>query len=105
MEVLLYVRIAILFLLFSVTLSMNLDDNLIARLGFSVNLGLILVLATTCTLFVARRRELIVALIVFLSLNANMPADFSLHLGYDRDLYGGLMLALLLQPLLMRVLV
>jgi hypothetical protein len=104
MEVLLYVRIAILFLLFSVTLSMNLDDNLIARLGFSVNLGLILVLATTCTLFVARRRELIVALIVFLSLNANMPADFSLNLGYDRDLYGGLMLALLLQPLLMRVL-
>ena len=104
MEVLLYVRIAILFLLFSVTLSMNLDDNLIALLGFSVNLGLILVLATTCTLFVARRRELIVALIVFLSLNANMPADFSLNLGYDRDLYGGLMLALLLQPLLMRVL-
>jgi hypothetical protein len=104
MEVLLYVRIAILFLLFSVTLSMNLDDNLIARLGFSVNLGLILVLATTCTLFVARRRELIVALIVFLSLNANMPADFSLNLGYDRDLYGGLMLAVLLQPLLMRVL-
>ena len=104
MEVLLYVSIAILFLLFSVTLSMNLDDNLIARLGFSVNLGLILVLATTCTLFVARRRELIVALIVFLSLNANMPADFSLNLGYDRDLYGGLMLALLLQPLLMRVL-
>ena len=104
MEVLLYVRIAILFLLFSVTLSMNLDDNLIARLGFSVNLGFILVLATTCTLFVARRRELIVALIVFLSLNANMPADFSLNLGYDRDLYGGLMLALLLQPLLMRVL-
>ena len=104
MEVLLYVRIAILFLLFLVTLSMNLDDNLIARLGFSVNLGLILVLATTCTLFVARRRELIVALIVFLSLNANMPADFSLNLGYDRDLYGGLMLALLLQPLLMRVL-
>lgn len=104
MEVLLYVRIAILFLLFSVTMSMNLDDNLIARLGFSVNLGLILVLATTCTLFVARRRELIVALIVFLSLNANMPADFSLNLGYDRDLYGGLMLALLLQPLLMRVL-
>ena len=104
MEVLLYVRIAILFLLFSVTLSMNLDDNLIARLGFSVNLGLILVLATTCTLFVARSRELIVALIVFLSLNANMPADFSLNLGYDRDLYGGLMLALLLQPLLMRVL-
>lgn len=104
MEVLLYIRIAMLFLLFSVTLSMNLDDNLIARLGFSVNLGLILVLATTCTLFVARRRELIVALIVFLSLNANMPADFSLNLGYDRDLYGGLMLALLLQPLLMRVL-
>ena len=104
MEVLLYVRIAILFLLFSVTLSMNLDDNLIARLGFSVNLGLILVLATTCTLFVARRSELIVALIVFLSLNANMPADFSLNLGYDRDIYGGLMLAMLMQPLLMRVL-
>ena len=36
MTVLIFARIAILFLLFMVTLSINLDDNLIARLGFQI---------------------------------------------------------------------
>jgi len=39
-------------------------------------------------------------MVIILSLNANMPADFSLNFGYDRDLYGGFMLALVIQPLL-----
>ena len=49
MTVLIFARIGILFLLFVVTLGINLDDNLIARLGFSNNLGLILSGAIACT--------------------------------------------------------
>jgi hypothetical protein len=100
MTVLIFTRIAILFLLFMVTLSINLDDNLIARLGFSNNLGLILSGAIACTLCVNDRTPIIMAMVIILSLNANMPADFSLNFGYDRDLYGGFMLALVIQPLL-----
>jgi len=103
MEALLFARISILFLLFSVTLGINLDDNLIARLGFSANFGVVMVGAIVCTLFVAGRHALIVATVIFFSLNANMPIEFSLNMGYDRHIYGGLMLALVLQPLLMRV--
>ena len=100
MTALIFARIGILFLLFVVTLGINLDDNLIARLGFSNKLGLSLSGAIACTLCVNGRATIIMAMVIILSLNANMPADFSLNFGYDRDLYGGFMLALVIQPLL-----
>ena len=103
MEAFALIRYTLLFLIFAVTLALNLDDNLIARLGFSGNYGFILALSLICTLFVAGRHTVIVAAVVVLCLNANMPIDFSLNFGYDRDYYAGLMAALVLQPILMRV--
>jgi hypothetical protein len=103
METLWFFRIFALFFVFLVTLGLNLDDNIVARLGFSANYGFILIIAVVCTAFVAGRHAAIVAIVVVFSLNANMPMDFSLNLGYDRDLYAGLMAALVLQPILMRV--
>ena len=50
------------------------------------------------------RNIFVVAIVVCLCLIANMPADFSLNFGYDRDIYAGVMVALLFQPLLARVL-
>jgi uncharacterized membrane protein YgaE (UPF0421/DUF939 family) len=97
------VRYILLFVIFSVSLALNLDDNVIARLGFSGNYGFILALALICTMFVAGRHAVIVATVVVLCLNANMPIDFSLNFGYDRDYYAGLMAALVLQPILMRM--
>jgi len=99
-----FFRISGLFIVFLVTLALNLDDNIVARLGFSANYGYILIIAVVCTAFVAGRHAAIVAIVVVFSLNANMPLDFSLNFGYDRDLYAGLMAALVLQPILMLVL-
>jgi hypothetical protein len=103
MQALALVRYTFLFFIFAATLALNLDDNLIARLGFSGNYGFILGLSLLCTIFVAGRHAVIVAAVVVLCLNANMPIDFSLNFGYDRDYYAGLMAALVLQPVLMRM--
>lgn len=100
MEAFALLRYTLLFFIFAVTLALNLDDNLIARLGFSGNYGFILALSLICTVLVAGRHAVIVAAVVLLCLNANMPIDFSLNFGYDRDYYAGLMAALVLQPIL-----
>ncbi|MCB1646377.1 MAG: hypothetical protein KDI36_13035 [Pseudomonadales bacterium] len=104
MELALFVRIAVLFLVFLATLGLNLGDNLMARLGFDGNLVLVLLTATVFTFFVAGRHAMIVAAVIVFSLITNMPSDFSLNFGYDRDYYAGIMLALVFQPLLMRAL-
>tara|TARA_B110000046_G_C12857122_1_gene340211 strand:- start:563 stop:712 length:150 start_codon:yes stop_codon:yes gene_type:complete len=44
----------------------------------------------------------LIATITMFSLNANMPADFSLNFGFDRDYYAGIMLAMVLQPIVAR---
>jgi len=37
-----------------------------------------------------------------LRLSENMPADFSLNFGFDRDYYAGIMQAMVLQPIVAR---
>ncbi len=52
----------------------------------------------------AGRHAFIILAAVLLSLNANMPSDFALNFGFDRDYYAGVMMALVLQPVVARVL-
>jgi len=104
MDVMTLVRSITLFLVFAVTLGMNLDDNLIARLGMTGNYGLVVLLAILFTLFLTGRHVLVAAAAVCLCLIANLPADFTLNFGYDRDYYAALMLAVVFQPILARIL-
>ncbi|MDZ7685846.1 MAG: hypothetical protein U5O39_13270 [Gammaproteobacteria bacterium] len=93
------------FLLFLATLALNVGDNLIARIGFESNYGLILLLSILFTVTVLAGRNIyIIGAAVILCLVANMPAEFSLNFGVDRDYYAGLMLALLMQPFFARIL-
>lgn len=103
MDMVSLIRAGTVFLIFAVTLALNVGDNLLSRLGLD-NLGLIFVAALLITLFMAGRHAFIIAAAVILSLNANMPTDFALNLGFDRDYYAGLMMALVLQPVMARVL-
>lgn len=102
MNVFVFGRYILLFLVFAITLATNIDDNLFARLGIGNHYGYMLAFATVCTVFLAGRHTLVVVAVVLFSINANMPSDFGLNFGYDRDYYAGLMAALLIQPLLMR---
>jgi len=103
MEITLFLRFIILFMTFSTTLALNLGDNVVSRLGLATNVGFILLLASILTYLVSGRGSLFIVGVVVLSLLANMPADFTLNMGVDRDYYAGFMLALALQPVLDKV--
>lgn len=78
------------------------DDNLLARLGIEPSYGYVLGMALLFSVLLSERNAFIVAAVVFFSLNANMPMEFSLNFGLDRDIYAGLMMAILLQPIMFR---
>ncbi|MBL4682336.1 MAG: hypothetical protein JKY88_16660 [Pseudomonadales bacterium] len=105
MDVRLLLRGGGIFLALLVTFATNINDNFISRMGLDPNYGFIIVAALLITLFVIDRHEMIIAVVLLFCLNANMPTEFSLNLGFDRDYYTGLMMALLLQPLTSRLMV
>ena len=80
------------------TRACNIDDSLIARLGLEFSYGIVFVIAVATTVFVFNRDVLIIAVICFLSLNANMPAEFVFNFGLDRDLFAGLAMAMIIAP-------
>ena len=102
MELTTLLKCAVIFLVLATTFSANMADNLIARLGIEQSYGYVLGLALMFTLMLNERKAFIIAAVVLLSLNANMPVEFSLNMGLDRDYYAGFMMALLLQPVMNR---
>ena len=88
---------AVFFMMFG-TLACNIDDNLISRLGLEFSYGIVFVVAIATAALLCNRDVLIIAIIFFLSLNANMPAEFLLNFGMDRDLFAGVAMALILAP-------
>ncbi|HAK50816.1 MAG TPA: hypothetical protein DCM54_02780 [Gammaproteobacteria bacterium] len=96
-------RTILVFILLSTTMIVNQEDNLLARLGITGDYLILAIFVLICTLMLSARPFHIIAVTVVLSLAANMPVDFSLNLGVDRDLYGGFMVALLFQPLVNRL--
>ncbi|MDG1207530.1 MAG: hypothetical protein P8N51_19330 [Pseudomonadales bacterium] len=102
MDAQLLIRWGLVFAVFVTTLSMNIGDNLIARVGVQESYLCILIVATACSALLAKRSLYLIATIAMFSLNANMPADFSLNFGFDRDYYAGVMLAMVLQPIVAR---
>ena len=95
-------RSTVVFLTLLTTFASNMEDNLLARLGIETSTGYVVALAIIFCALLTERNVYIVAAVVLFSLNANMPVDFSLNMGVDRDYYAGLMLALILQPILAR---
>tara|TARA_R110002110_G_scaffold19527_3_gene80584 strand:+ start:867 stop:1190 length:324 start_codon:yes stop_codon:yes gene_type:complete len=96
------IRCGVIFLVLLTTFGANMDDNLLARLGIEPSYGYVLGLALIFSLLLSERNAFVVAAVVLFSLNTNMPAEFTLNLGLDRDYYAGIMLALLFQPVMYR---
>ncbi|MEM7365665.1 MAG: hypothetical protein AAF525_16730 [Pseudomonadota bacterium] len=101
MELTNLIRFGTVFLIIAATMSVNLDDNLLARVGFGGHATALLT-AGICTFIIFSRNVYYITIAVILSLVANMPGDFGLNFGFDRDLYAGVLLAMLLQPFLHR---
>ena len=104
MEMTTLIRSSVVFLILAVTLCINAEDNFVVRAGFDDSYAYFLGLALLCSSMLAYRNVFILLAIMVFSLNANMPVDFDLNLGFDRDMYGGVMLAMVFQPLLGRFL-
>ena len=104
MDITTMIRCTVVFLILVVILGDNLEDNMIARLGITASYGYAAGAALIGTALIAGRNIFIIAAIVMFSISANMPADFSLNFGFDRDYYADLMMAIVLQPFLVRVL-
>lgn len=81
-----------------VTLTCNIGDNIIVRLGFEFSYGVVALVAFAITLLIFHRDLVLISVILFLSLAANMPAEFLLNFGVDRDLFAGMALAVVLAP-------
>lgn len=94
----------LLFSLLAATLILNVDDNALARLGLENPYGVAAAIALLGTILLKHQSIGVITLAMLFSLNANMPADFVLNFGYDRDIFAGLMLAMMVIPFMARIL-
>ena len=88
----------LLFLMMVTSLAVNLDDNLITRLGLEMNYGLVMLAALIIAILVAGQGLTTVFLVGMLSFIVNLPAGFILNFGIDREIYFGLMTSIISAP-------
>ena len=89
----------LLFLMMLISLAVNLDDNLITRLGLTMNYGVVILAALTIAIVASSQSLTVIFMIGILSFIVNMPEGFILKFGIDRDIYFGLMASIISAPL------
>lgn len=99
-----FARGLVIFLMFMMTIAVNIEDNVIARLGFDNNYLLLTLISVVFAALLVHRKLMLVVLVLFLSLAANAPADFLLNFGIDRDYITGALVAIIIVPLIARFL-
>lgn len=87
---------ALICIIVAATMLINIDDNLLARIGFSGNYLFLSLGVLLMTVFSMGINTLIIAVIIIFSMNTNMPVDFALNFGIDRDIYAIGMVILLI---------
>ena len=93
-------RTSIVFLIFVATFSINDGDNFIDRIIHDANFLYTLVAAFGVSMMLAGHSLHLMFAVWALGLTANLPVEFPLNLGIDRDLFGGFMISTLLVPML-----
>lgn len=94
------IKIALIFFVFLLSIAVNLEDNVLARLGFDGNYLMMALVAVVFTGLLAHRSVLLIILVLFLSIGANMPEGFMLSFGIDRDYLTGVLVAVVIIPLI-----
>lgn len=85
-------------MMMATSLAVNLDDNLITRLGLDMNYGLVLLVALIIAILVAGQSLTTIFLVGILSFIVNLPAGFILNFGIDREIYFGLLTSIISAP-------
>ena len=88
----------LIFLILAMTVAVNVEDNVMARLRIDQDILKIALFAVVVTGLIAHQNLFLIVLVLFLSFGANMPADFMLNFGIDRDYFLGALVAIVLFP-------
>jgi len=80
------------------SLSVNLSDSMIGRLGFDANYLLVALAALVFSGLVARRRAVVMVAAAILAIVANLPEAMVASYGVDRDYVAAALIALLATP-------
>ena len=91
-------------LILAMTIAVNVEDNVMARLRIDQNFLKIALIAMVVAGLIMHRNLFLIVLVLFLSFGANMPADFMLNFGIDRDVFVGALVAIVLLPVVTRIL-
>ncbi len=90
------------FVMTLMTVAVNVDDNVVARLGFEQNYLIMALFAVVIAGLTVHRNLLLIVLVLALSTAANMPEHFMLNFGLDRDYFTGVLVAVVLVPVIGR---
>ncbi len=95
-------RTSLVFFIFVATFSLNDGDNLLDRIVYEASFLYTLVAAFGVSMMLSGRSLHLMFAVWVLGLTANLPAEFPLNLGIDRDVFGGFMVWTLLVPMISR---
>jgi hypothetical protein len=91
-------KILLFFVIVFVSLSVNLSDSIIGRMGFDANYLLVALAALVFSGMVARRRLIVMVAAATLAIVANLPEAMVSGYGLDRDYVAAVLIALLATP-------
>jgi len=95
------IKIAFFFIVVFLSLSVNLPDSMVGRLGFDANYVFVACVAMMFSFMIAQRRVIVFILAACLAIIANMPEGVVAEYGVDRDFAAGLLIALLFTPFIL----
>lgn len=91
-------KILFFFVVVFVSLTINLSDSMIGRMGFDNNYLLVALVALAFSGMVAQRRAVVIIVAALLAVVANLPEMVLLGYDVDRDYVAAGLIALLLLP-------
>ena len=95
-------KFVLLFFVIFASITVNLPDGVIARIGLNPSYLFAALLAISITGLMLHRHLLLIVLVVFLSIASNMSESITSSWGVDRDYLFATLIAIVIVPLLNR---
>jgi len=90
---------AFVFIILFLTISVNLPDSIISRMGFDADILMAALVAVVITGLIQHKNLLLIILVIFCSIFANMPDEVMQKWGLDNDYFFGILVALVVTPI------
>jgi hypothetical protein len=94
------IKTALVFFVVFMVITVNLQDNIVARMGFDVTYLMMTLVAVIFTGMLIYRSSMLIILVLFLSVGANMPEGFMLNFGIDRDYLAWVLVGVVFAPVM-----